>query len=421
MADFTVGVSLKAFRDGSLTNSATLVTSPIPFSGLRSIDVGNQSSLKGLYLPINQFEYSFYNDFTIECFLRGDGTTNDGGFLNFNIQNGSGYPDNLNFMIDGDELQLNNYEFPGTGYRKKIGVDIGTRTTTDWYHFACVRKDNKYSLFWNGNRVAYDVDSAGNGTADTINIDSDDAYLFEPFGGNNPANQGRLPTVLLGAGGNKPSDQSGSFFWGGYIANYRTSYIAQYDPSSSTYTVPSAAFSNFSGTTTYYKDSTNNDLYNESDNLPTTFNDLVLENASLGDVTLSLESIIDVTGQSLSLSYNPATGLPSKDVDVTGQSLSTSLGTITDKQGFEAFGSLLQSQEGTVDVQIEISVPVTGQNLTTSSGTAAAGPGILVPTTGQNLTISLGDIILPVSWGNVTTGTTSTWTPVDTGDKAIGP
>ena len=738
MADFVVGASLKANRTGSLGNAGTLVTTPIPFSGLRSVSCGAQSGFNGLYLPINQFEYSFYNDFTVECFLRGDGTTNDGGFLNFNVQNGLNTPGQLNFMIDGDELQLNNYEFPGTGYRKKIGADIGTRTTTDWYHFACVRKDNKYSLFWNGDRVAYDVDSAGNGTADTIDIDSDDAYLFEPFGGNYGINQGRLPSVLLGSGGNKPSDQSGSFHWGGYIANYRTSYIAQYDPSSSTYTVPSAAFSNFSGTTTYYKDSTNNNLYNESDNLPTTFNDLVLENASLGDVTVeavptvealptgvsastslgdlvpenevigvslrsttnasqknatrnsttipfsgvaswellttanetffetplqsgtpsvyfsyndftiemfirgdgtnrggafidweiendagsnpgdnsranlfatwdtsgatekikilnqnydgnvfkvlfssdipatdatswyhvaltrknnkyslfwngnriaydidssgngtadvisinsddaylfapiggnktfpyrsrrirfggaqtsfgqilpanigfvanmrtsyiaqydpddptltipngafeldasgqdfyykdalttvndsttlpitfndlvlenaslgsvtvNLEVDIDATAQTLSLSYNPATGLPKQDIDVTGFSQTLSLGTTTDKQGYDVFGSLLQAREGTADVDIELPVPVTGQNLTALLGTAAAGPGILVPSTGQNLTISLGDINLPVSWGNVTTGTTSTWTPVDTGDKAIGP
>jgi hypothetical protein len=416
-----VGASLKAFRGGSITNAATLDTTPIPFSGLRSINCGARGSLKGLYLPISQFEYSFYNDFTIECFLRGDGTTNDGGFLSFDVNLGSGQPNKIQFMIEGDELQLNNYQFPGRGYQTKIGVDIGTRTTTDWYHFACVRKDNKYSLFWNGNRVAYDVDSAGNGTADTINIQSNDAYLFKPMGGNNPNNQASLENVLLGFGGNKPSDQSGNFFWGGYIANYRSSYIAQYDPSSSTYSVPGAPFSNFSGTTTYYKDSTNNSLFNESDNLPTTFNDLVLENISLGSVTVSLESTIDVTGQSLSLSYNPATALTSQAIDVTGVSGSTSLGTITDRQGFDVFGSLLQVTEGTVNAQIELPVPVTGQNLTTSLGSASGQIGVFAPVTGQNLTASLNNVLLPTIWSNVTTGITSTWTPVDTGGKAVGP
>jgi hypothetical protein len=705
MADFVVGASLKAYRGGSLANSGSLVTTPIPFSGLRSIDCGARGSLNGLYLPsLGQFEYSFYNDFTIECFLRGDGTTNDGGFLSFDINLPTGEPNKIYFMIEGDELQLNNYEFPGRGYQTKIGVDIGTRTTTDWYHFACVRKDNKYSLFWNGNRVAYDVDSAGNGTADTINIQSDDAYLFKPMGGNNPTNKASLQSVLLGSGGGKPSDQSGSFHWGGYIANYRTSYIAQYDPSSSTYTVPSAAFSDFSGTTTYYKDATNNDFYNESDNLPTTFNDLVLENASVGDVTVevipgvvafptgvsastSLGDLIpdsEVVGVSLKTYPNNGSGVagggtsPSRDTGVvpftgvtasydvgntankaykflpspqaalypfygdftiecfirgdgtsyggrflglsiqtpggsggtehrnlsvrddisgpaerivlynedtsiadpyendlvstdipdtnattwyhfalvrknnkysmfwngnrvahnidsagngtvngggtinidatkdaylfkpfggnnpanqnssnelkygTGQRATTepvlagyianirtsfiaqydpeisilsvptapfdadasgqdfydkgdvspdnasttlpqsfndlnftaSLGSVSVEVAQEvlANGSLLQAFEGTVDLSVELDPIVpTGQNLTTSLGTAAAGPGILVPTTGQNLTVSLGSVTLPVSWGNVSTGTTSTWTPVDTGENAIGP
>jgi len=379
MADFVVGASLKANRSGSLGNAATLVTSPIPFSGLRSINCGAQSSLNGLYLPINEFEYSFYNDFTIECFLRGDGTTNDGGFLNFNIQMGTYTPGELNFMIDGDELMMNNYEFPGTGYRKKIGVDIGTRTTTDWYHFACVRKDNKYSLFWNGNRVAYDVDSTGNGTADTINIDSDDAYLFKPFGGNYALNQGRLPTVFLGSGGNKPSDQSANFHWGGYIANYRTSYIAQYDPSSSTYTVPSAVFSNFSGTTTYYKDATNNDFYNESDNLPTTFNDLVLESTAVGSVTTVEENNVDY----------PVVVEPSSNF-----------------AGI-ALGNVIAARD--------ITLNVSGISATSSLSSVGAGLGILVPVTQLTANASLGDIKIPIVWSKVQTGATTNWTEVDTG------
>ena len=67
MADFVVGASLKAVRNGSLANSGSLVTTPVPFSGVRSVNCGAKGSLNGLYLPINQFEYSLYNDFTIEC------------------------------------------------------------------------------------------------------------------------------------------------------------------------------------------------------------------------------------------------------------------------------------------------------------------------------------------------------------------
>ena len=371
MADFVVGASLKAFRGGSITNSATLVTTPIPFSGLRSVNCGTRSQLKGLYLPINQFEYSLYNDFTIECFLRGDGTTKDGGFLGFDVNFPTGQPNKIYFMIEGDELQLNNYQFPGRGYQTKIGADIGTRTTTDWYHFACVRKDNEYSLFWDGDRVAYGIDSAGNGTADTINIQSNDAYLFKPMGGNNPNNQASLNTVLLGSGGNKPSDQSGSFHWGGYIANYRTSYIAQYDPSSSTYTVPSAAFSDFSGTTTYYKDATNNDFFNESDNLPTTFVDLN-STSSLGSVTVAI-------GQ---------------DVPVSG--------------------SLAQGFVGDVTVETGLDVALTGQSLTSSLASVGAGVGNLVSTTGLSATATLGNEKIPAIWSDVPTGTAANWTEVET-------
>ena len=373
-----VGISLQA-GEGRLVNSATSVTTPIPFAGLRSIDCGNQSTTNLLSMPFQELEYSYYNDFTVECFLRGDGTTNDGGFVAIEINNGSGNVDDLYLYIDGNNLQLNNYEFPGSGYRKKIEVDIGSRTTTDWYHVALIRKNNKYSIFWNGNRVVHDVDSAGNGTADTINITSDDAYLFKPFGGNNASGQGQVNNVNYGTGGNSVSGGTNKR-WGGYIANIRTSYIAQYDPAGSIIDIPTAPFDDdASGQSYYYKNETTFQQLNSSTTLPSSFNDL---------------------------------------------NTTTSIGSVTTEIGAlgEANGSLLQAFQGTVDLSVELDPIVpTGQNLTTSLGTAAAGPGILVPTTGQNLTVSLGSITLPVSWGNVSTGTTSTWTPVDTGDKAIGP
>jgi hypothetical protein len=373
-----VGVSLQA-GEGRLVNSATSVATPIPFAGLRSIDCGNQSATNLLSMPFQQPEYSYYNDFTVECFLRGDGTTNDGGFVDIAISNGSGNPDDLYLYIDGNNLQLNNYEFPGSGYRKKIEVNIGSRTTTDWYHVALVRKNNKYSIFWNGNRVVHDVDSAGNGTADFINITSDDAYLFKPFGGNNATGQGQVNNVNYGNGGNSVSGGTNKR-WGGYMANIRTSYIAQYDPSLSTLEIPTAPFDDdASGQSYYYKNEETFQQLNSSTTLPTSFNDL---------------------------------------------NTTTAIGSITTEIGAlgEANGSLLQAFEGNVNVQVVLDpVPVTGQNLTTSLGSAAGGVGVFAPATGQNLTVSLGSIDLPVSWGNVTTGTTSTWTPVDTGEKAIGP
>lgn len=378
MADFVVGASLKAARDGSLFNGGTLVTSPIPFSGLRSINCGSQTQNNGMFIPsLYKFEYSFYNDFTIEMFLRGDGTTNDGGFLKqFGLSN-TGAPDGILLMIEGDELQLNNYDFPATGYRKKIGADIGTRTTTDWYHVACVRKNNKYSLFWNGNRVAHDIDSAGNGTADYIDIQSNDAYLFKPIAGNKTSRPGKIDTMQVGNGGNKPSDQSSNFLWGGYIANYRTSYIAQYDPSSSTYTVPSAPFSNFSGTTTYYKDSNNSSLFNESDNLPTTFNDLVLENTALGSVTTVEE---DNVNYPIKLNTNFA-------------------------------GIAL----GNINTKVNNPIKLTGISLTSSLSSVGAGLGVLVPVTQLTANTSLESVNIPIMWSKIQTGITTNWKEVDTG------
>lgn len=377
MADFVVGASLKATRAGSIFNGGSLVTTPIPFSGLRSINCGTKGSNNGLYLPLfNQPEYSFYNDFTVECFLRGDGTTNDGSFLSINVSRPTtSVPAQLNFCIDGDELQLNNQTTSGgTTARKKVGVDIGTRTATDWYHFACVRKDDKYSLFWNGNRVAYDVDSAGNGTADYIDIQTNDAYLFQPIAGTSANGSIYVNGVQIGSGGNTPSDNSFNP-WGGYIANYRTSYIAQYDPSSSTYTVPSAAFSNFSATSYYYKDATNNDFFNESDNLPTTFVDLN-STSSLGSVTTVEENNIWV------------------DVPVSG--------------------SLVQGFVGDVTITTALDAAVTGQSLTSSEGSVGAGLGILVSTTGVSGTTTLGNERIPAIWSDVPTGTVANWTEVET-------
>ena len=142
----------------------------------------------------------------------------------------------------------------------------------------------------------------------------------------------------------------------------------------------------------------------------------------VGDVTTQSSIEVFLTGQSLSLSYNPATSLPEQDVDVTGQSLSTSLGTTTDKQGFDVFSSLAQVNLGNVNVAIGINpIQVTGQSLTTSLGTAAGGLGLFVPVTGQSLTTNVGNLFLPTTWSAVSTGSTSTWTPVDTGKPASGP
>ena len=163
-----------------------------------------------------------------------------------------------------------------------------------------------------------------------------------------------------------------------YWNNYRTSYIAQYDPSSSTYTVPSAAFSNFSGTTTYYKDATNNDFYNESDNLPTTFNDLVLESTAVGSVTTVEENNVNYP--------------------------------------IVAATNLTNTFLGSVTTRIDISISATGLGMTSSVSNVGAGLGILVPITSFSATASLGDVKLPLVWSKVQTGTTTNWTEVDTGE-----
>lgn len=388
-----VGISLERHTGGGLGSAGVGGAAPfkdtvvVPFTEVEaSWDVGDMANISyGVYTN-NSLKnvYSFYNDFTIEVFLRGDGNFYAGRFLGIEIENGnaSGVFSHLSVRHDvsGPSEQIILYNEDSSGNENDlVSIPIPDTGSSSWKHFALIRKNNKYSVFWDGNRVAYNIDSSGGGTISngSINIGSGDAYLFKPFGGNNPTNQAYTRNVYFGTGENIFTTP----VLAGYFANPRISFIAQYDPDSSSLDIPTTAFD---------ADASGQDFYNK--------------------------------GQGSAAFNNFSTTLPT-----TGGgnfNTTTSIGSITTEIGAlgEANGYLLQVEEGTVDAQVVLDpIQVTGQNLITSLASAAGGVGVFAPVTGQNLTVSLGSINLPVTWSNVTTGTTSTWTPVDTGGNALGP
>ena len=387
-----VGVSLERHTGGGLGavvgSSPPSASTDYPFTGgVRSYDVGNNSNNAYAVYTNNSLKnvYSFYNDFTVELFLKGTGTNYGGRFLGIQIErsNAAGTYENLSVRHDisgpAEQLVLYNEEDDTNTENDLVSTDISDSDASTWYHFALVRKNNKYSMFWDGKRVAYNIDSAGNGTVNgggSINISSNDAYLFKPFGGNTPALQGLTRNVYFGLGLPLTATPSHA----GFFANTRISYIAQYDPDISVLSVPTAPFD---------ADASGQEQYNKG------------QTAGFDNFATTL----------------PTTG--GGDFNTT-----TSLGSVTAEVGqlAEANGSLLQTFQGTANLSVELDPIVpTGQNLTTALNSVGGGPGILAPTTGQNLTVSLGSINLPVSWSNVGTGTTSTWTPVNTGGTAVGP
>lgn len=389
-----IGVSLERKDSGALGTGGVGSVPPfkdtveVPFTGVdASWDVGDNTNIAfGVYTN-NIFKnvYSFYNDFTVEVFLRGDGNNYAGRFLGIQIANGnaSGVFSHLSVRHDvsGPVEQIVLYNEDSSGNENDlVSINIPDAGALNWKHFALIRKNNKYFVFWDGNRVAHNIDSSGGGTIDgggSINIGSGDAYLFKPFGGNNPTNQAYTQNIYFGTG----EDPLTTPTLAGYFANPRISYIDQYETTQSSITIPSSPFE---------ADASGQEFYNK--------------------------------GQGSAAFNNFSTALPTTGGGNFNTTTSTGSVLVTLGQSAEANASLLQSLEGNVNVQVLLDpVPVTGQNLNTALGTAAAGPGVFAPVTGQNLTVSLGEVITPIIWSNVSTGTTSTWIPVDTGQKAFGP
>ena len=252
--DQVIGVSLQTNTYNSIGPGISASTT-VPFSGINSYDfTGVTPGSNAVYLPNFGRECWGFNDFTLEAFVRGDGTTAEGNILYLPFNEGGDIDEYGRRMLCGinssNQIIIQNTFRSNTGFKRGvILIDIDTPDPSTWYHLAIVRKNNKLYVLWNGERVAYDIDSAGNGSfldGGSISDIQGLGFLFGPFGGLDQNYPSSAKQFILG------SAVSSFPNFNGYIANYRSSYIDQYNVTSSTYTVPTSAFTGAESGTAYY-------------------------------------------------------------------------------------------------------------------------------------------------------------------------
>lgn len=395
MADFVVGASIQT-NTYNLINSGITASTTVPFSGINSYDfTGVTPGSNGSYVPAFGRVCWGLNDFTLECFIRGNGTDDPEGNV-FYVPLNSGLA-NTNFgrnilvkiSASGEIIITNTTGKTGAGpssftTRKNSGSPTPLDPST-WYHLAIIRKDNKVSILFDGEVLVRDIESDGNFTSALYSTSrttdfSSLGLMFVPFGGLNTTYSMELNEMVLGS----ISGDTNFKNFDGLIANFRSSYIAQYDVTQTSYTVPSAAFTGAESGTDYYVDTFSGAGQNNSGTaLPrggingVVVDELVLENTALGSVTTVEE---DNANYPIELNTNFA-------------------------------GIAL----GNIDILVEESLEVTGVSATSSLSSVGAGLGILVPVTQLTANTSLGSVNIPILWSKIQTGTTTNWTEVDTG------
>ncbi len=395
MADFVVGASIQT-NTYNLVNAGVTSSTTVPFSGINSYDfTGVTPGSNASYVPNFGRVCWGLNDFTLECFIRGNGTDDPEGTV-FYIPLNAGLAD-TNFgrnllvrILSSGEIKITNSAAkPGSGIanfttRKNSGAATPLDPST-WYHLAIIRKDNKVSILFDGEVLVQDIDSSGDYTSALYSTSRTTDFsglglMFIPFGGLNNSYSKQVADTILG------SISGGSFKnFDGFIANFRSSYIAQYDVTQTSYTVPSAAFTGAeSGTDYYVKTFSGTGNNNSGTALPRgginelVINELVLENTALGSVTTVEE--------------NNQFALVELNTNLTSAFL------------------------GNVNSRTDLETSVTGLGMTSSVGNVGAGLGILVPVTQPTTAnVSLGDVEIPILWSKVQTGTTTNWTEIDTG------
>jgi hypothetical protein len=402
MADFVVGASIQT-NTYNLVNSGINSSTTVPFSGINSYDfTGLTPGSNASYVPAFGRVCWGLNDFTLEAFVRGDGSTIEGNIFFLPVNSGGSINEYGRNMVCGlnssDQIYIKNTFRNNDNFTVgEILIDIDTPDSSTWYHLAITRKNNKFYVLWNGERVAYDIDSAGNGSfldgGSVSNIGSL-GFLFKPFGGLTTGYSLQLIEFVLGGTGNYPNID-------GYIANFRSSYIAQYDVTQTTYTVPSAAFTGAESGTDYYAKTFSgpgSGFNNAGTALPRggiqgeVVNELVLENLAVGSVTTVEENNvnypIELDTYFAGITLGEVAAVEEILVQLTGISLTSSL--------------------SSVGAGLGILVPVTQL-------TANTGLGILVPVTQLTANTNLGSVKIPTVWSKIQTGTTTNWTEVDTG------
>lgn len=395
MADFVVGASIQT-NTYNLVGSGITASTTVPFSGINSYDfTGVTPGSNASYVPAFGRVCWGLNDFTLECFIRGNGTDDPEGVvfyvpLNSGLNN-SNFGRNILVRIQSDgQIRITNTTGKTGGSpssfttRKNSGAPTPLDPST-WYHLALIRKDNKVSILFDGEVLVRDIDSDGSFTSALYSTSrttdfSSLGLMFVPFGGLNNTYSMELDEMVLGS----VTGDSNFKNFDGLIANFRSSYIAQYDVTQSSYTVPSAAFTGAESGTDYYVSTFSGSGHNNQGTaLPrgsiaqVVVDELVLENSAVGSVTTVEENNVNYP-------INPGTNLTTAFL-------------------------------GNVNSQIDIQTSVTGLGMTSSVGNVGAGLGLLVPVTQLTANISLGDVELPIAWSKVQTGTTTNWTEVDTG------
>ncbi len=396
MADFVVGAGLQT-NIYNLVNAGITASTTVPFSGINSYDfTGVTPGSNASYVPAFGRIAWGLNDFTLECFIRGNGTDDPEGSVFFIPLNSGLANTNFgrNFLVQisaSGEITITNT----TG---KTGGSIASFTTrknsgaatpldpSTWYHLAIIRKDNKVSILFDGEVLVRDINSDGNFTSALYSTSrttdfSSLGLMFVPFGGINTSYSLRLKEMVLGS---LTSDYRFKNF-DGFIANFRSSYIAQYDVTQTSYTVPSAAFTGAESGTDYYADtfSSGSGFNNSGTALPrgtnnqVVINELVLENSAVGSVTTVEE---DNVNYPIELNTNFA-------------------------------GIAL----GNINILVGKSLEVTGLGMNSSLSSVGAGLGVLVPVTQLTANTSLGSVNIPITWSKIQTGITTNWTEVDTG------
>jgi hypothetical protein len=303
MADFVVGASIQT-STYNLVNSGITASTTVPFSGINSYDfTGITPGSNASYVPAFGRVCWGLNDFTLECFIRGNGTDDPEGVV-FYVPLNSGL-ENTNFgrnilvkILSDGQIKITNTTGKTGGSpasfttRKNSGAATPLDPST-WYHLAIIRKDNKVSILFDGEVLVRDIESDGSfasalySTSRTTDFSSL-GLMFVPFGGLTTGYSLQLREFILGS----VTGSSDFKNFDGFIANFRSSYIAQYDVTQTTYTVPSAAFTGAESGTDYYAKTFSGSGHNNSGTaLPrgginaVVVNELVLENLAVGSVT----------------------------------------------------------------------------------------------------------------------------------------
>ena len=147
------------------------------------------------------------------------------------------------------------------------------------------------------------------------------------------------------------------------------------------------------------------------------FLDGVALSSNLGSVITAAEAnvIIDDPTDQFSLLIQEGNMDPGPDANITGIQMTMSLGSIsiTADANIDLTGNAMTMVQGSIVVDLNTPVDVTGNALSMALNSVDFDADANVYLTGNQLTMNTGSVYTLI-WNRVNTGTTVTWTPVDT-------